>query len=228
MKKIDKKLYIGIPCYRDCDAEFLESMLNFMHCFMTHAGDWELTWHVMKGLPNIGKARDILVQHFLASDATHLLQLDTDMEFFPDRMTEMVLRDLDVVAGMACLKIAREDRLNAEVKQGGEHDESNGLVEVEAIGTAAMCVKRGVYETIIDGGLAAPYKTHFDSDDSEAECWSFHPVGVDEESGLWVGGDVAFCRIARNAGFRVFADTNNFMKHWGRISYPVQQRKETA
>ena len=153
-----------------------------------------------------------------------MLQIDTDMEFYPDLMSEMVLRDLDVVAGLACLKIVLEDRLNAEVKTDGYQNQKEGLVEVAGIGTAAMVVKRGVYETLIERGLVQRYRTHFDSDESEVECWSFYPVGVDAETEQWVGGDVAFCRICSDAGFKVYADTNNFMKHWGSISYPVQQR----
>ncbi len=66
---------------------------------------------------------------------------------------------------------------------------NTGLIEVDAVGSGLLYVKRKVFDAI-------------------GEPWFFYETGI--------GEDVNFCKIAKERGFKIFIDTNINVGHIGK------------
>ena len=120
----------------------------------------------------ITKARNILVEGFLRSTATHMLFLDADLGFDADDVIRMVKADKALIGGQYAKKKINWDVVK-RVVQGvpdipGPHINAvvaestfrpigdqmsfdiNAPVEVESIATGMMLIKREVFETMIE------------------------------------------------------------------------------
>jgi hypothetical protein len=116
----------------------------------------------------ITKARNILVEGFLKSQATHMLFLDADLGFQADDVMRMILADKDIIGGQYAKKKINWDvvkgvvqnrpdipsaAINAVVAESTFKPLGDSLtfninepVEVESIATGLMLVKREVFE----------------------------------------------------------------------------------
>lgn len=116
----------------------------------------------------ITKARNILVEGFLRSNATHMLFLDADLGFDADDVVRMVKADKDIIGGQYAKKKINWDvvkrvvtgvpdipgaHINAVVAEstfrpiGDQMSfDINQPVEVESIATGMMLIKRKVFE----------------------------------------------------------------------------------
>ena len=136
----------------------------------------------------------------LETDAQWLWLMDNDHIFPSDQLLKLLERDVDIVTPLYLrrlppfLPVLHGDesrsytRYNFEYLKGKE-----GLVDVTGDGTlptGGMLIKREVLETI-------------------ADPW-FETGQIDSEYGSW---DIYFTEKARQAGFRLFVDTDNPMGH---------------
>jgi len=118
----------------------------------------------------ITKARNILVEGFLKSNATHLLFLDADLGFDGDDVIRMIQADRDIIGGQYAKKKINWDvvkrvvnavpdipgpHINAVIAESTFRPIGDSLtfdinqpVEVESIATGMMLVKREVFETM--------------------------------------------------------------------------------
>lgn len=118
----------------------------------------------------ITKARNILVEGFLKSNATHMLFLDADLGFDPDDIIRMIQADKDIIGGQYAKKKINWDvvkrvvqavpdippaHINAVIAESTFRPigdtltfDINQPVEVESIATGMMLVKRHVFETM--------------------------------------------------------------------------------
>lgn len=95
-------------------------------------------------------------------------------------------------------------------------DPETGLAEATRAGTDFLCVRRKVYETLREKHPELAYRA---PDLVQGTCVDFHPMPIhhgDKESEDW-----AFCRLAREAGFKVMIDTRVQVRHIGQIEFPL-------
>lgn len=124
----------------------------------------------------VDRARNRQVANFLASGASHLMMLDSDIEFRPDDVSRMIGSNLDFVAGAYPRKQIEWQQVYDAVKAGVQPDKlhehscsfiyntivnndggNNAIsvdgigdfVEIEEVGTGFMIVKRAVIEKMI-------------------------------------------------------------------------------
>jgi hypothetical protein len=160
--------------------------------------DPALTWH-----HPISSNRNLIVQRFLKTDCDYLMMLDDDV--IPlNNPALFVFAGKDVVGFPAKVRQSKSDRqLNwvAYLKDDrvgytpidfAKVDPSIELLQVDAIGTGCILVKREVLENI-----KAPFHIKFD-----------------ENGILTRGTDFAFCERAREAGYEVFTTPKRVCEHF--------------
>lgn len=188
-------------------------------------------------------ARNYLATLFLEDEAcTHLFFIDSDMSFSGDLCHRLMKTDRDVI-GAACPRREMDMRLLAQRFQSGSKDFNaalafsmkynvklgtdelsvrNGLCEVEGVGTGAMVIKRNVFQTMLDKGVAS----RRDNQDSGKFVGLAGGIGdfferIRGEKSL-ISEDLSFCHKWRNScGGKVWALVDQDVGHVGHMRFGV-------
>jgi hypothetical protein len=162
-----KSIFIATPMFGgQCNYMYMISLINLLNR-LGQAGIPAM-FEIAANESLITKARNILVEGFLKSNATHLLFLDADLGFDPDDVMRMIQQDKDIIGGQYAKKKINWEvvknvvnmnpnipghSINAVVAEStfkpvGEvmTFNINEPVEVESIATGLMLVKREVFE----------------------------------------------------------------------------------
>lgn len=200
---------ICTPCYGGMvTAAYLRSCLDAKAQF--HIGglrhDWLIGWNESL----VTRARNEMTATFLKTDWSHMMWIDADIEFEPEGIAALWNKDHDIGVGVYSMKRA-DKPLSAW--RGGKlvklEECPNEPFDVDYAGTGFMMIRRNVIETLAataesyegpNGRVPALYMTPVHNDGFESE-------------------DYHFCRIAREAGFKVMADPSIRLGHWGGHRY---------
>jgi len=169
------------------------------------------------GYSAIDVARNELAFKALKDGFQETMWIDSDIGFEPDSIDRLRSHNLPMVVGLypkkgrrdlACTTLP-ETKLIVFGKNGG-------LIEVWYAGTGFMHVRRTVYDTIFDKlklpvcneSFGTPHLPYFQP--------MVHPL----DNGHWyLAEDYAFCERARQAGFKIMADTSVRLWHLGNYRY---------
>ncbi len=211
-------LFIATPAYNNqVYASYATCLMKFV--LQAHESGMRVFYAHTLSSSLITKARNLLVRQFLASDYSHLLFIDADMTFRPQDVMRLVDADKDVIAAICPRKeidwaaVAAHARAYpgatpASLAQAGASYGTYELlsndavmlgepVEVAAIGTGIMLIKRAAFERV----RAAPGHHAVTRGADVGEEIFFDTEYAD---GLYISEDVAFCRHFRAAGGRVW------------------------
>lgn len=199
------------PCYGGMvTAAYLGSCLN-LRSELDHIGlDHDWLFGTKESL--INRARNELTASFLATDYTHMMWLDADIEFQPADVAAIWNLEADIGVGVYAMKRA-DKQWYAAWKNGKlvtDLDQFKEPIEVDYAGTGFMLIRREVIETLVKkvgsyemrSGSRAPglYMTPIYNDCLESE-------------------DYHFCRIAREEGYKVIMDPSVRLGHIGQYRY---------
>jgi hypothetical protein len=149
---------------------------------------------------------------------TDFVQVDDDVQPEEGALVRLLSHECDVVAGVYP---KRMEPLQFPCKPvAGAHADANGLLEMELVPTGFLRITRGALDKMI---AAYPERMYADNDVAGAKAWAFFMVElVTPANGgpneLW-GEDFTFCRLWREAGGKIFADTLLAFRHIGRKAY---------
>jgi len=216
---------VATPAYGGmCTMGYTSSMIEL---FKKAAIYDEFEIEFMYGLNEalITYARNMCANIFLKSDATHLLFIDSDIQFNADQVIDMILTGKDLVCGIypkkkldwykiksmastlspEALKSASNEYL-FEPSLNSEPTE-DGLIEIERAGTGMMLISRKVFETLSDKvksfNLVSPVQSNveFEQDESYKE---FFFTSTDSERNIFLHEDFNFCKMWREAGGKIY------------------------
>jgi len=148
----------------------------------------------------ISVGRNSLAQGAIDSEATHVLQLDSDIVFPRTTLTRLLSHDLDIV-GASYLGRHSPRRMNHLTLDGSvQVPQTTGVSEVDYVATGCLLVKTEVFKRV-------PFPW-FDVE-------HLAPNGPNN----YIGEDVFFCRKAREHGEKVFVDwdLSHTIRHLGLI-----------
>lgn len=160
-------VFIATPMFGgQCNYMYMISMINLLTKLAQNGVSCMFEIAANESL--ITKARNILVEGFLKSQATHLLFIDADLGFQADDVLRMIQADKDIIGGQYAkkkinwevVKNVVQNRpdipgpmINAVVAESTFRPIGDQLtfninepVEVESIATGLMLVKREVFE----------------------------------------------------------------------------------
>ena len=212
-------LYIAMPCYDSVKIQTMVSMCKLV-ADLTRAGI-KVDINTLKS-PYVSYARNILTAQFMKSDKDYLLFIDADVEFEPECPLRMVVAQKDVVSTPYRVKtndpdVVRytttvPDNENVKVLPGG-------LVELTRGPSGMMLIHRRVFETLQKNrpDLEIQAHQHVDLFPEGFKIFSFWDCVF--KDGKWTGDDIAFCNLATENGFKLYANIESTMVHHGGYGY---------
>jgi hypothetical protein len=159
----------------------------------------------------VTRARNEMTASFLATKHSHMMWIDADIEFELEDVAKLWNMEADIAVGVYAMK-KPDKQWFAAWKDGAlvkDLDQFKGPIEVEYAGTGFMLIKREVIEALArtvpsyegpNGRVPALYMTPIHNDGFESE-------------------DYHFCRIAREAGFKIMMDPSVRLGHIGQYRF---------
>ncbi len=221
------KLFLGLPAYGGMNPHFINSLLLLMAAKRNH----DLMIRLCIGDSLVARARNRLCAEFLASECTHMLQIDTDLIFSPEHIARLVAHftdpDVHIVAGLYPKK-QRELGWVCNILDSVEPPREDGLQRVKYAGTGCLAFDRSVLETMREKLPEIEYDP--DEGDSPGVKWDFFATGVRKFGGRrrYLSEDWMFCQRALDLGFDIWMDAQVVMKHVGEFIYPLQDIESFA
>jgi hypothetical protein len=169
--------------------------------------------------PSVERARNILTANFLESDCTHILFVDADIGFSAEDVDRISSHHEPIVGGMYPLK--QDAPAVAWCGNGLQPGEApireDGLSPVKYIGTGFLCIKREVFEKLIEEHEdVLIYKQDFPPQRVE---WAFWFQRVSQSR--FLTEDWNFCQLCLDLGYKLYGDSRVVLRHAGRAVWPL-------
>ena len=210
---------MAMPCY---DSVKVNSMLSVIKLVQQLAKSGvECGINTYKS-PLIHQARNYLTSVFLTTEYTHMLFIDSDVEFEPEAVLRMLVAKKDIICTPYRIKaealteqlytVSFKDRKGILVLPGG-------LVEIEAGPTGLMLIDRQVFKKIIKNHPELKLKNKAIYDPGESHKFYYNFFSFDFKDGYSVGEDISFCRLAATNGFKLYANIQSPTVHHGSYAW---------
>jgi len=212
-------VFIAMPCYDSVKINTMLSIFKLMQ--QLGKSGIEIGINTMKS-PLIHQARNYLTSVFLTTKYQYLLFIDSDVEFEPEAVIRMMVAKKNIICTPYRIKSAdiTQKAYTVEFK-----DPKNivilaeGLVEIEAGPTGLMLIDRKVLEKIIKNrpDLKITNKATPDANESHEFYYNFFDFSF--KDGYAMGEDISFCRLARDNGFKIYANIQSSTAHHGAYAW---------
>ncbi len=165
------------------------------------------------GFSAIDFGRCVMARDALLAGFDELMWIDSDVCFHPDDVEKLRKHQQPIVCGIYAKKGRREFACEFQADtQEVQFGQNGGLLQIRYAGFGFMHTRRTVYEIVREYLQLPACNQRFGPD---LFPW-FMPMLVPDGSGQWyLSEDYAFCERARQAGFRVMADTKIRLFHLG-------------
>lgn len=232
-------IFIATPMYGGlCNGSYTVGLLSAVGVFSRYGVGMQYAHMMNESL--ITRARNALTKDFLDSECTHLMFIDADIGFNPADIIPMIHADKDIICGIYPKKEINWLDVAKAVGKGvppqelsqytgafvlnliGDAKELKGdkysAMEIANGGTGFMLIKREVFEGLI--GRVPTYTNDMfaaiDDQTKKIEINEFFATSIDASSGnRLLSEDYHFCKIAREAGFKVWAAPWATLSHTG-------------
>jgi glycosyltransferase involved in cell wall biosynthesis len=231
------KLFLPIICYNHtCNTEFMMSLIRLM-LFLKEKGV-SISAVCISFESLICRARNASIAYFLSDpEATHMMFIDSDIEFDPEDVLRMLKADRDIIAGFyphkylnlgyleSALAKKEKDPLELATHTCGLTDlpvpSDSEVINVEYAPTGFMLMKRCVFERLITLHPDRRYDNDIDGYMSadQDKFFNIFRVDVNPANRKYESEDYGFCSLWRECGGRVAALTNVSLAHHGWYGY---------
>jgi len=92
-------------------------------------------------------------------------------------------------------------------------------VEIQNGPAGMMMIKRGVIEKLIKDYPEKEIKVHPNTNTFPKDLRIYNLWDCSFKDGIWKGEDIFFCDLAREAGFKVYANITSTLTHHGSFGY---------
>ena len=222
MKK--PSVYIAMPCYGDMKVETCVSLLDTFSTLGKNGIECKFK-SVKSSLVTHG--RNLSTCGFLHSGMDYMLFVDADLEFNAETILRMLVPAKDIVCtpyrlknkpGVADYSVNYPDPEAIKVLPWD-------LVEITEGPAGLMLISRKVFEKLMEkypelkceypdelrGRMNAQIGT--ESDAVNKYFYNFWDTSFKNHT--WKGEDIAFCNLATDAGFKIYANLNSWTTHHG-------------
>lgn len=226
------KLFIATPMYGgQCHGMYTKSALD-LQGQLNHLGI-ESKFSFLFNESLITRARNYLVDEFLRSDFTHLMFIDSDINFNPQDIIALMALDYDVAGApypkksikwqsvVKALEIAKQNNRNISADElnqivgdyvfnpvpGTKSFSVSEPLEVLELGTGYMMVKKHVFTEFAEQYPHLKYKPdHIGQEhfDGSRYIHAYFDTVIDPVSHRYLSEDYMFCQYWRNMGGKVW------------------------
>lgn len=195
------------PCYGGmATTAFMISCMRLQEDLLR--GNVEHDFNFGRNESLVTRARNEMAGWFLKTQFQRQMWIDADIQFEPDDVAKLWNLDADIAVAAYAMKLPEKPLSAWKNGKLVKLDECpSEPFEVDYAGTGFMMIKRHVYEALVtesyqgpDGRVSAFYMTPIHNDGFESE-------------------DYHFCRMAREAGFKIMMDPSIRLGHIGQYRY---------
>ena len=231
-------VFLATPMYGGlCNGSYTVGLLSAVGVFSRYGIGMQYAHMMNESL--ITRARNLLAKDFLASECTHLMFIDADIGFNPADIIPMIHADKDIICGIYPKKEINWIDVSKAVNRGVQpqqlHEHTGAFVlnligdateqegnkyapmEIANGGTGFMLIKREVFDGLI--GKVPTYKNDVfaavDQERKQEVINEFFATSITEDTNRLLSEDYHFCKIAREAGFKVWAAPWAQLSHTG-------------
>ena len=202
-------ILFATPMYGgQCTEPFFHSAMRTIHDLVIVGLDYD--WLSEKNESLVHRARMEMTATFLKTDHSHLFWIDADMEWEPKHVATLWNLQTDIAVGLYSMK--RNDMPLSAWKDGKLvriEDCPSEPFPVDYAGTGFMLIRRNVIEKLSE------LSPKWDGANGPVPAIFMTPI----HNGILESEDYHFCRIAREAGFKIIADPSIKLGHWGSYRY---------
>jgi hypothetical protein len=235
------KVTIATPMYGGmCTSGYTSSMINlFKKAAKVEGLELEFMYGVNEAL--VTRARNMCANIFMKSDSTHLLFIDSDIEFNADELIRMMLTNKDFVCGVYPKKNLNWDRISDAVRNGVPPDmiqrataeylfigsgdmtpDVDGLVKIDRVGTGMMMFSKKVLETLNSHvksfALESPVLSNVKFGEKE-EYKEYFFTSTDPVTNIFLHEDFTFCKLWRDIGGDIYGAPWVYLRHIGNHTF---------
>lgn len=235
------KILISTPCFGGLLTDKYVASMNVCLAHAAQEGlitDWQIHYQGTESL--IPRGRDRSANLFMELQFDKLLTIDADISWTYEDFRRIITSDKDVVGGIYPLKcfplvanfnplpdkgmefFSTHRGLDLSALEGFTAkyaDPETGEAEVRHVPTGFMCVTKRVFDKLAE---TAPVYRSFQPDTGENKSFfQFYPSGV--HGSEYESEDWAICRLASDAGFKVYINTKVLLGHTGNHTYRMGQ-----
>ena len=224
------KLFLALPCYGgQMHATCTLSILDLDRICRERGIGIEYQMILNESL--ISRGRNFLVNEFMKSNCTHLLFVDSDIQFNAQDIIKMIEADKDIIGGVYSKKELLWERIHQSANNGVDANNlqyhTSGIVfiplpdlndkihkldnplEVKYIGTGLMLINRNVFDKMKE---AYPDRTY----DYKGELhYCYFDCIIKDNS--YLSEDYYFCDRWRELGGKIFAAMWTKTTHYGNL-----------
>tara|TARA_R100000426_G_scaffold87243_1_gene70975 strand:+ start:2037 stop:2858 length:822 start_codon:yes stop_codon:yes gene_type:complete len=242
LKAKKTSLFLATPVHSSVSIHYTQACLEFQKTCMRNG--ILIMFQLMKS-SLVTQGRNLCVSGFMESDATHLLFVDSDIDFSPESIFKMLSADKDVISIPYPLKTMAWDKAWEQIKNGRIKSSEdlqykalytypmkvpddnnikidNGIIEVTHSPTGCMLIKRSVIEKMIQ---AYPEKEIVQNTVINGQLmkrpflYNFFDTWFDPETKTYTGEDFAFCKRWKDLGGKCHALITEKITHVGEHQY---------
>ena len=199
------KLMIGIPC-----TDMMHT--DFVRCLMALKRPADSTVLFIKGtiLP---QSRDILASTTLSNGFTHLLFMDSDMNFPADALAKLAAHDADIVTGLA---VSRREPHQPCIYSAINYTDADFAAGKPHIVTCDDWAEKGDYFEVAGCGMAfclIKAEVLQKMKDTYGEFFKYIKT---------YGEDLSFCIRATSLGYKIMVDNSFVLGHIGQKTFTTK------
>jgi hypothetical protein len=179
----------------------------------------------------ITRGRNQLVSEFMASDCSHLMFVDADIEFNPSDVLKLISHGKPIVTGAYPLKV---EPTTYVINEAYNAEKDGNLIEIKDAGTGFMMIERGVIEKMQEAYPELHYTGDLERNEYRKDLtgkddhknklkknlYSLFDTSHDkEDNNNYLSEDYTFCRRWQKIGGKIWLDTTISLNHIGRKIY---------
>ena len=242
------KIYVATPVHSECSIHYTQALLKFQQsCFMNNI----LVSFALLKSSLVTQGRNLCVAGFLGDPIkhTHMLFIDSDIEFKFETIMKMLKFDKEVIATPYPMKHIHWEQIWERLQRGKikskdelmragfiypikmenlmkedtkEISVVNGVIEVTHAPTGCMLIKRQVFDKMIKA-----YPEDFIDQQtivngeakSNPYMYNFFDTIHEKETKKYYGEDFGFCKKWTKIGGKCYCLIDDFITHVGEYQY---------
>lgn len=197
---------LAIPTYGAMSPAFVYALAASIRALTEAKVPHEIL--MLAGNCHVDDARNSIVRRFLETSCSDLVFIDADVTWSANDLMRLLSYERDVVAGIYPLKQDAEAYPVRHLATKELWAEADGLLEVEAVPTGFLRIRRSVIEALASISL--------EYNEQEGDT-TLTPLIFERrtEGHTRFSGDYVFCRKWREVGGRIFIDPEMRFEHSG-------------
>jgi hypothetical protein len=236
------KIFVATPVHSDCSIHYTQALLKFQQECMLRG---ILTTFCLLKSSLVTQGRNLCLSNFLKEKKyTHLLFIDSDIDFEFNTIMKMLEADKNVIACAYPMKTINWEKIWKRINEGTIKNKrdlevsgniyplkvkdqnnilvNNGIMEVTHAPTGCMLIKRETFDKMIEkySDLKIEQPTVLNGNtENTSVMYNFFDTFYDKENKKYYGEDFGFCQKWTDIGGKCYVYINDYISHVGEHCY---------